>query len=417
TSLKNLFLPRIILGLENQLTRQGNNPDYLYEALKVYLMFDDSEHFDAETVKTWMLLLWQLNLPGAENAQARQALAGHLDALLEMMPMTPTLPLDQDLIAHVRGSLLRVPLADRVYNRMKRTTEGGSIPPIRLTQAIGADADLVFSRRSGEPLDKEIPALFTYGGYHKLFLKDHLEIANKLLEEKWILGPELEKIVGETDLVKLSARVKELYYEEYIRTWEQQLADIRVKPFTSMRQAVDILNIISGPSSPLRRYLKLVQEQTTLSRLPGGAKKAAELVERNTSGITRRLASILQVAPDASEAASEDSLLTTPVDQHFASLNRMIEAQEGEQAPLERTMEMLNELYAHMSSIASAGNQSNQAFNVARDPSAGGSVISRLKLEAKRQPGPLAAMLNTLADGSSNLTISGVRAHLNSVWT
>ncbi|MEW8053652.1 MAG: type VI secretion system membrane subunit TssM [Candidatus Thiodiazotropha sp.] len=416
TSLKNLFLPRIILSLEDQLNRQGNNPDYLYEALKVYLMFDDSEHFDAATVKAWMLLQWQLTLPGAENAQARQALTGHLDALLEMLPMTPTLPLDQDLIAHVRSNLLRVPLADRVYNRMKRTTESGAIPPIRLSQVIGADAEMVFSRRSGEPLDKEIPALFTYEGYHKLFLKDHLEIANKLLEEKWILGPDLEKIVGKTDLVRLSARVKELYYEEYIRTWDQLLADIRVKPFNSMRQAVDILNIISGPSSPLRRYLKLIQEQTTLSRLPGGAKKAAELVERNTSGITRRLASILQVVPDGSEETPQDSLLTTPVDQHFASLNRMIDAQEGEQAPLERTMEMLNELYAHMSSIASAGNQSNQAFNVARDPSAGGSVISRLKLEAKRQPGPLAEMLNSVADGSSNLTVSGVRSHLNSVW-
>ncbi|WP_316364290.1 type VI secretion system membrane subunit TssM [Candidatus Thiodiazotropha sp. CDECU1] len=416
TSLKNLFLPRIILSLEDQLNQPGNNPDYLYEALKVYLMFDDSEHFDAATVKAWMLLQWQLNLPGAENAQARQALAGHLDALLEMLPMAPTLPLDQDLIAHVRGNLLRVPLAERVYNRMKRTTESGAIPPIRLSQVIGADAEMVFSRRSGEPLDKEIPALFSYGGYHKLFLKDHLDIANKLLEEKWILGPDLEKIVGKTDLVRLSARVKELYYEEYIRTWDQLLADIRVKPFSSMQQAVDILNIISGPSSPLRRYLKLIQEQTTLSRLPGGAKQAAKLVERNTSGITRRLASILQVAPDGSEDTAQDSLLTTPVDQHFASLNRMIAAQEGEQAPLERTMEMLNELYAHMNSIASAGNQSNQAFNVARDPSAGGSVISRLKLEAKRQPGPLAEMLTSLADGSSNLTVSGVRSHLNSVW-
>ncbi|MES9974560.1 MAG: type VI secretion system membrane subunit TssM, partial [Candidatus Thiodiazotropha sp.] len=211
TSLKNLFLPRIILSLENQLNQQGNNPDYLYEALKVYLMFDDSEHFDAATVKAWMLLQWQLTLPGAENAQARQALTGHLDALLEMLPMTPTLPLDQDLIAHVRSNLLRVPLADRVYNRMKRTTESGAIPPIRLSQVIGADAEMVFSRRSGEPLDKEIPALFSYEGYHKLFLKDHLEIANKLLEEKWILGPDLEKIVGKTDLVRLSARVKELY--------------------------------------------------------------------------------------------------------------------------------------------------------------------------------------------------------------
>ncbi|MCU7921259.1 MAG: type VI secretion system membrane subunit TssM [Candidatus Thiodiazotropha sp. (ex Dulcina madagascariensis)] len=416
-SLKNLFLPRIILSLEDQLTQPGNNPDYLYEALKVYLMFEDKEHYDAETVKAWLLLQWQLNLPGAENAQARQALASHLDALLEKMPMTSTLPLDQTLVGRVRNDLLRVPLADRVYNRMKRTTQGGSIPPVRLTQVIGADAELVFSRRSGDPLDKEIPALFTYEGYHKLFLKDHLAIANQLLEEKWILGPDLEKIIGKTDLVRLSGRVKDLYYDEYIRIWEQLLADVRVKPFSNMRQAVEILNILSGPTSPLRRYLTLVQEQTSLSRLPvlpGGAKKAAELVERNTSGITRRLASILQVAPDES-SEPQDALLTTPVDQHFASLNRMIQTQEGEQAPLERTLEMLNELYAHMSSIASAGNQSNQAFNVARDP-AGGSVISRLKLEAKRQPGPLAAMLNSLADGSSNLTVSGVRTHLNAVW-
>ncbi|MCG7946940.1 MAG: type VI secretion system membrane subunit TssM, partial [Candidatus Thiodiazotropha taylori] len=414
-SLKNLFLPRIILSLENQLSQQGNNPDYLYEALKVYLMFDDKEHYDAETVKTWMLLQWQLSLPGGENAQARQALAGHLDALLSQMPMPPTIPLDETLISRVRNDLLRVPLADRVYDRMKRTTASGSIAALRLTQEIGPDAELVFSRRSGEPLDKEIPSLFTYQGYHKLFLKDHLSIANKLLEEKWILGPDLEKIVGKTDLTRLSSRVKDLYYAEYIRIWEQLLADIRVKPFNNMRQAVEVLNVLSGPTSPLRRYLKLVQEQTSLSRLPGGAQKAAELAAEHGSGITRQLASILQVSPDESQQEPEKQLLSTPVDQHFADMNRMISAQEGEQAPLERTLEMLNELYAHMNSIASAGNQSSQAFNAARDPASGG-VISRLKLEAQRQPGPLADMINTLADGSSNLTVSGVRSHLNSVW-
>ncbi|MCG7917791.1 MAG: type VI secretion system membrane subunit TssM, partial [Candidatus Thiodiazotropha taylori] len=373
------------------------------------------EHYDAETVKTWMLLQWQLSLPGGENAQARQALAGHLDALLSQMPMPPTIPLDETLISRVRNDLLRVPLADRVYDRMKRTTAGGSIAALRLTQEIGPDAELVFSRRSGEPLDKEIPSLFTYQGYHKLFLKDHLSIANKLLEEKWILGPDLEKIVGKTDLARLSSRVKDLYYAEYIRIWEQLLADIRVKPFNNMRQAVEVLNVLSGPTSPLRRYLKLVQEQTTLSRLPGGAQKAAELAAEHGSGITRQLASILQVSPDESQQEPEKQLLSTPVDQHFADMNRMISAQEGEQAPLERTLEMLNELYAHMNSIASAGNQSSQAFNAARDPASGG-VISRLKLEAQRQPGPLADMINTLADGSSNLTVSGVRSHLNSVW-
>jgi type VI secretion system protein ImpL len=416
TTLKNLFLPRIILSLEEQLNLQGNNPDYLYEALKVYLMFDDREHYDAETVKAWLLLQWQLSLPGAENAQARQALADHLDALMTQMPMPPTLPLDSALISRVRSNLLRVPLAERVYNRMKRTTEEDTVQALYLTQEIGADAELVFTRRSGAPLDKPLPALFTYKGYHTQFLKDHMLIANTMLKEKWILGPDLEKIAGKIDKTRLSSQVKDLYYKEYIRIWEQLLTDIQVKPFNTMRQAVQTLNILSGPTSPLRRYLKLVQKQTTLSRLPGGAKKAAKLVERHSSGITRRLASILQVSPDENQDQDEQQLLTTPVDQHFARLNRAIEAQEGEKAPLDRTMAMLNELYAHMNNIASAGNQSSQAFNVARDPGGGGSVISRLKLEAQRQPKPIAAMINTVADGSSNLTVSGVRSHLNSVW-
>ncbi|MEJ2593036.1 MAG: type VI secretion system membrane subunit TssM, partial [Candidatus Thiodiazotropha sp.] len=61
-ALRNLLLPRIILSLEDQLRQPGNNPDYLYEALKVYLMFGDSGHFDAQAVKAWMLLQWQLTL-------------------------------------------------------------------------------------------------------------------------------------------------------------------------------------------------------------------------------------------------------------------------------------------------------------------------------------------------------------------
>ena len=60
THFKNLFLPRLILSLEEQLRQPGNNPDFAYEALKVYLMLDDREHFDAEAVKAWMVLHWQL---------------------------------------------------------------------------------------------------------------------------------------------------------------------------------------------------------------------------------------------------------------------------------------------------------------------------------------------------------------------
>ncbi|MEJ2694823.1 MAG: type VI secretion system membrane subunit TssM [Candidatus Thiodiazotropha sp.] len=411
--LKNLLLPRIILSLEDQLKQRGNNPDYLYEALKVYLMFDDREHFDAETVRAWLLLQWQLNLPGAENAQARQTLAHHLESLLEMMPIPPSLPLDQTLVRSIRRELLQVPLAERVYDRVKRTSQDISVvPPLKLSQELGSSAAL-FQRRSGKTLDEEIPALFTAEGYRKLFLKKHLEITQRLLEEKWILGPELERISGRIDLSAVSAQVQKQYYDDYIRIWEEVLTDVRIVPLRNPRQALEVLNRLSSKPSPMRNYLTLIQQQTQLTQLPEAAARVAESAQKR-SGITDRLAAILEVTPGQGEAPVPRSLPGTPVDDHFAELNRLLRSKEGEPAAIDETLSMLDELYTHINTITTS-RRSGQIIEAARDSGSG--VIGRVKLAAKREPAPLAGMLTSLADESSNLAVYKVREQMNAVWT
>ncbi|MCP4285316.1 MAG: type VI secretion system membrane subunit TssM, partial [Gammaproteobacteria bacterium] len=307
--------------------------------------------------------------------------------------------------------------ATRAYNRMKRTTGGPSFPPFRLGATLGADAARVFDRRSGQSLDTEIPTLFTYEGYHKLFQKAHLEIGKTLLDEKWVLGPEFEQRISEIDLADLSGQVKRLYYNEYIAIWDSLISDVRIVPFKSVNQAVEALNILSGPNSMLRRLLRIIEQETALTRLPEGATKAADAAEKRFSNITGKLASILQVAPGEESSTQTGSLLTTPVDQHFANLHKMIRSEGSEPPPIERTLSMLEELYKHMSSISSASNQSTRTFNIAKEQTTGGgNVIDRIKLEAKRQPGPLAELLTSVADGSSNLTATGIRTHLNAIW-
>jgi type VI secretion system protein ImpL len=415
-ALKNLLLPRILLSLEDQLRQQGNNPDYRYEALKVYLMFDDSQHFDAETVRAWMLLQWQLNLPGPKQAQARQALAGHLEALLELMPIPPSLPLDQALVRAVRDDLLQVSLADRVYSRLKRTSkEATVVSPIKLGRVLGANANIVFQRRSGEPLDKEIPALFTYSGYHELFLKGHKEIVNRLLGEKWILGPDLERVSGRTDLDLLSSEVKRLYFEEYIQVWEAQLADVRIVPLRSLRQAVEVLNQLTSQRSPLRSYLKLVQRQTQLSQLPGVAGQAAAKAEQKVSGVTNRLATILDVKQEQQAPTPLQGRSQTLVDAHFTALNQLLQSQEDEPSALDEVIGILDELYTYINLVATT-RQSNQVLDAARD-TGGASVIGRLKLDAKRRPVPLSGMLVTMANDSANLAVTKVRGQMNAAWT
>ncbi len=416
-ALKNLMLPRIILSLEEQLRqRGGNNPDYLYEALKVYLMFDDREHFDANTVEAWLLLQWQLTLPGPEQAQARQALAKHLQALLEIMPLPPSLPLDEALVRSVRDELLQLPLAERVYNRLKRTSlDLSQVPPLRLDRELGPNAGLLFTRRSGEPLSAAIPALFTHEGYHKLFLKEHLAITNRLLEEKWILGPELERISDGIDLDVLSGRVQKLYYEEYIQVWEALLSDVRIVPLRNLSQAVEVLNQISSERSPLLSYLKLIQRQTQLAQLPGALQPAVDPAARAAASITDRLATILQIEQQEETPARPEEILGTPVDRHFAELNRLLQARDGDMPALRETRVLLNDLYAYVNGLASS-RRSTQVLDAARETGSG-SVIGRLKQEAKRQPQPLRRMLQTLADESANLAVSRVREQMNAVWT
>jgi type VI secretion system protein ImpL len=415
-ALKNLLLPRIILSLEEQLRQRGNNPDYLYEALKVYLMFDDREHFDADTVKAWMLLQWQLSLPGAEQAQARQALANHLQALLEIMPIPPSIPLDPSLVKSVRDELLRLPLANRVYNRLKRTSLDVSVvPPLNLDRELGPNASLLFVRRSGEPLNKKIPSLFTYAGYHKLFLKEHLEIAKRLLDEKWILGPELERISGRTDLGVLSDQVQKLYYDEYIQVWQALLTDVRIIPLRNLRQAVEVLNLLSSERSPLLSYLKLIQQQTQLARVPGAAQQVIEQAGKGITNVTGRLASILQVSPQEEKTSEPKDVFTTPVDQHFSELNRLLQSGESESPALQETLALLNELYTYVNNLAMS-RRSAQVLDAARE-TGGSSVIGRMKQEARREPEPLAGMLHTLAIESANLAVSKVREQMNAVWT
>ena len=52
--LNQLFLPRVMLRLEGQLQRGGSSPDYVYEALKAYLMLDSKDHYDADGIRAFV---------------------------------------------------------------------------------------------------------------------------------------------------------------------------------------------------------------------------------------------------------------------------------------------------------------------------------------------------------------------------
>jgi type VI secretion system protein ImpL len=161
--LKQAFLPRLMARLEEQI---GDNAttDYLFEALKVYLMLDDSQHYDTATIRAWITLDWDHNLPDYVTHQQRANLADHLEALLETGLSPLPRPLDPALVDNARAILSRAPLVDRVYGRLKLELADSDLPDFRISEAAGREAPLVFARNSNAALNAGIPGLFTYDG-------------------------------------------------------------------------------------------------------------------------------------------------------------------------------------------------------------------------------------------------------------
>ncbi len=78
--------PRLILSLEQQIQTNINDPTYLYEALKVYLMLGGKAPVvDKALILDWFTHEWEERVfPGAPYAQGRALLAAHLKAMLDM---------------------------------------------------------------------------------------------------------------------------------------------------------------------------------------------------------------------------------------------------------------------------------------------------------------------------------------------
>ena len=80
-ALERLLRPRLILSLEQQIQKNIDDPSFVYEALKVYLMLGGkAPQVDNDLILAWFTRDWEeRTFPGAPNAQGRALLRQHLE--------------------------------------------------------------------------------------------------------------------------------------------------------------------------------------------------------------------------------------------------------------------------------------------------------------------------------------------------
>ncbi len=439
-ALNALLLPRLLARLEAQIATHLDKPDFLYESLKVYLILGRQGPLDRDLVEQWLVADIATALPGEDNAEQRDALNAHVHALLQY-PLA-ALPLNGPLVERARGILTRQPLSEYVYNRVLRSAVVQSLPQWTVADNAGPAGGRVFELRDGKPLNTGLPGIFTWSGYHTVFLPLLPGVTKDASEDAWVLGRQAKGglVASVAGMNQLRRDVLGLYLDDYARRWDAMLANIALKPFTTIAQGLDELYLLSAPESPLRDLLQAVDGQTQLSRPPAveqvasqAESKAAKVGQKLTgfgsqlanAGLSVEEAQIALILREAfgNDASGKPVDPATRVDEHFRGLNEFVSGSKDKPAQLEAVIGKIQQIYQGMNQAANSPNQGQRLLDMAAGGggaggggAGGGSPTAQLQDISQSVPKPVAAMLQTVSQSSSQVTASGASQQLQDAW-
>lgn len=393
-ALREAFLPQLSRRVEDQLrSAQRDNLEYLYEALKTYLMLHQPEHFDADALKAWIMLDWERTLDRGITEEQRNALQQQLNTLIGQGP--PRLQAaDENLVRSVRALLASYPAEQRVFSRLKRQRLGRDIPPVTVASTAGPSAPLVFERASGKPLTEGVPGVFTYDGYHKRFQSEVGAVSALLAEEDpWVLGQEKSAMDRARDVAALGAltdRVRRLYLEEYAKVWQAFLGDVRLVRADSIEKNIEIARTLSGTDSPLANLLRAAVRETTLTpRQTTGENSAGERAAQTVKDARRGLEELLG-AGEGNKQVPVGKTIESIVDDRFEPLRRLVTpVTQGGPAPIDDALKLFNDVYVYLTAVDTAVRS--------RSAPPPGDVAGKLKSDAGRLPEPVRSMIEGLS--------------------
>ncbi|ESS58148.1 intracellular multiplication and macrophage-killing family protein [Enterobacter cloacae S611] len=396
-ALEQMLLPEVAMRVTTWLRNDnGSDVEYSYEALKAYQMLYQPKHYDGKFLHSWVMLNLERNLPqNVTKAQIRQ-LEWHLTQLLEQQIVASPYAKDDALISREQALINQQPLSTRVYGRLKRLLERDeNLKPVSLATLGGPQSELVFSRKSGKPVNDGIPGLYTPNGYWNSFNAQIAPVTASLHEDDaWVLGSTTQP----EDKQQTDNAVRQLYARDFITIWDSFLSDIQLNNSADLNQRINTARVLSSNNSPLRRLVVNLSQQLTLVRDDPAAAEKEKNTESSNRG-TQMLESLFSNRENS--GAGNAAANQTPeqrVTEHFAPIIELAQPLEkgGKTIVFDDFLKQVDELYRYLTAVQDAANSGM--------PAPGGEAISRLQASAGRLPGGLQTMFSNMAVGASSDT-------------
>ncbi|WP_318466731.1 type VI secretion system membrane subunit TssM [Photobacterium leiognathi] len=381
---------RFLPALMKQLAFDIKNADIEQQelaALRVFRMLTDKSGRQNEVVAGYFATVWQESFPNDANTQ--EQLLEHLHYSLLYTDLEGIRnngnknahdvmsPYDH-LIESTQNALSSIDLADRVYDSLKRTAADILGGPLNIKKTVGPVFETVFTQRVQDNAFN-IPQLFTLKGFSTYLLPKVESLSDIALADSWVLGETTVATFSEEDKQVLREKIRDLYIDDYINTWQLALNNLGVKYFSDIDGAVSILGNLVGHKQPIERFIKTVETNTQLfPKLPENDKARLLLMQSPQ----------YQVA----------SMISMP----FADIDLMLDKSGKQPAYLQEVMALVQQLYHYMKVIQDAPDKGKAALEATKERLAlkGNDPIYSLQQIATNLPKPLDNIVREIADES-----------------
>lgn len=366
-SLHCIFLPRIAAQLEQQLNQNIQDLNVLYATFKAYLAFSTNSSVSGDAIQSPMRLQWSkqfVNAPATEN-KLRHFLTTALTQPVEK------LPLDNSLIDNIRSELEKIIPSQRAYGLLELRATVSNIAPVYLGNVAGSNFHKVFT---ADDKDLTIAAFYTRTGFSKVFATHYQPISQQVANDNQDIGLSSSDDTSQT-AEQIEQSVEKEYNQQYTRYWMNALSHIHFAKFTTLTEAINTLDLISGKDSPIAKLLGVVYDNT--------------------------------------QPISQDSI---QVSANFNAINEY--SHSDATATWSDTVKILNHVRNYLFKLERAANPNEAAFNAAKLAIQGNekSPIQQLTIEAQNAPEPIKSWLMNIADNTWQIIVQSAHQYMNDAW-
>ncbi|MDP3561691.1 MAG: type IVB secretion system protein IcmF [Legionellaceae bacterium] len=225
------FLPNLVHDIEQTITDSQASQIARYQALKVYLMLGDKEHFSEEAVLTWFRDHWQ-------DGTKKSTIDGKLALLARVLHQsTKKITINKQIVTDTRNFLNALPTSYLYYSLAKTHFSSDTL-------TVTANGFVI-------PTDK-IPVYLTKSGFQNV-INQLPSIIQTLKNENWILARQ--------DLNELPVLLQQAYCYEYVIWWQHFMQGSHPSHVQDYEQAYQLMQTLRQ-SNTIGSLIDIIQQQT-----------------------------------------------------------------------------------------------------------------------------------------------------------